>query len=100
MDWYIRPGFRFAWSRWARWLTEKWALRVGAPPKPVSWERVAGPYFGNTIATLDSRGRTAQALFEQPTSASTLAERARLDLTPRPERSPAAARDRAEERAS
>jgi hypothetical protein len=55
---------------------------VGAPPKPVSWEREAGPLFGNTIATLDVDGRRARVFFEQPLSAASLAERARLELTP------------------
>jgi hypothetical protein len=81
IHWFVRPGFRFSWSRAARRLAERWALRVGAPPKPLSWERLAGPVFGNTIATLDIRGRGAEVFFEQPLSPATLAERARLDLT-------------------
>jgi hypothetical protein len=81
IHWFVRPGFRFSWSRAARRLAERWALRVGAPPKPLSWERLAGPVFGNTIATLDIRGRRAEVFFEQPLSPATLAERARLDLT-------------------
>ena len=36
---------------------EAWAARPGPPPKPLSWERIAGPLFGNTIATLDIDGR-------------------------------------------
>jgi phosphodiesterase/alkaline phosphatase D-like protein len=100
MDWYVRPGFRAAWSRFARWSTERWSLRVGAPPKPVSWERAAGPFFGNTIATLDITGRRAQSVFEQPVSASSLVERARLDLAQPEGSTPAETRDRAEERAS
>ncbi len=99
MDWYIRPGFRAAWSRVARWATEKWALRQGAPAKPVSWERVAGPYFGNTIATLDIDGRSAEAVFEQPVSASSLVERARLELNRADRTDPARLRKRAEEKA-
>jgi phosphodiesterase/alkaline phosphatase D-like protein len=82
MQWYVKPGFRAAWSRGARRFAERWARRVGAPPKPVSWEREAGPLFGNTIATLDVDGRRARVLFEQPLSAASLAERARLELTP------------------
>jgi phosphodiesterase/alkaline phosphatase D-like protein len=100
MDWYVRPGFRAAWSRLARWTTEKWALSNGAPPKPVSWERTAGPFFGNTIATLDIAGRRAQSVFEQPTSASTLVERARLELTEARDADPSETRERAEEAAS
>jgi hypothetical protein len=65
----------------ARRLAERWALRAGAPPKPVSWRRLLGPLFGNTIATLDLKGRQAEAIFEQPRSSASLVERARLDLT-------------------
>ena len=73
--------FRLGWSQFTRRLTERWSERAGAPPKAVDWERLAGPLFGNTIATLDISGRRAEVFFEQPTSAATLAERARLDLT-------------------
>jgi phosphodiesterase/alkaline phosphatase D-like protein len=81
IHWFVRPGFRLSWSRVARRLAERWALRVGAPPKPLSWERLAGPVFGNTIATLELTGRRAEVLFEQPRSSASLVERARLDLT-------------------
>jgi hypothetical protein len=81
MEWYVKPGFRAAWSGVAKRVAERWATRVGAPPKPVSWEREAGPLFGNTIATLDIDGRHAEVLFEQPTSAASLVERARTELT-------------------
>jgi hypothetical protein len=81
IHWFVRPGFRLAWSRTARRLAERWALRAGAPPKPLTWQRLVGPLFGNTIATLDLRGRRAEAIFEQPRSSASLVERARLDLT-------------------
>ena len=81
MDWYVKPGFRLAWARGARAFAQAWAHRVGAPSKPVTWERVAGPLFGNTIATLEIDGRRARARFEQPRTAATLVERARLELT-------------------
>jgi phosphodiesterase/alkaline phosphatase D-like protein len=81
MHWFVRPGFRLGWSRAARWLAERWSLRVGAPRKPVSWERLTGPLFGNTIATLDIDGTRAEVFFEQPRSSAALVERARLELT-------------------
>ncbi|GAA2540602.1 alkaline phosphatase D family protein [Pseudonocardia hydrocarbonoxydans] len=81
VEWFVKPGFRLGWSQFTRRLTERWSERAGAPPKAVDWERLAGPLFGNTIATLDISGRRAEVFFEQPTSAATLAERARLDLT-------------------
>jgi hypothetical protein len=81
MEWYIRPGFRLSWSRAMRAIAQGWASRAGAAPKPVSWERISGPYFGNTIATLDIDDRQAQVIFEQPRSAATLVERARVELS-------------------
>ena len=82
MDWYIKPGFRLAWSAPARGLTRWWAARAGALPPPVTWRRLAGPLFGNTIATLEIEDRRARVLFEQPVTSGTLAVRARLELTP------------------
>ncbi len=82
LDWFVPPGFRAAWSRVATRLTDSWASRAGAPPKQVTWEKVAGPFFGNTIATLRLDGRSAVAVFEQPVSAASLAERSRLELAP------------------
>jgi hypothetical protein len=82
MDWYVKPGFRIAWSAGARALTRWWAAHAGAPPTPVTWRRLAGPLFGNTIATLDVEGRSARVLFEQPVTSGTLTVRARLELTP------------------
>ena len=81
MDWYIRPGFRLSWSRAMKAFGEAWAEQAGAPPKPLSWQRIAGPLFGNTIATLDIDGDRAHVFFEQPLTAATLAERARVELT-------------------
>ncbi len=81
MEWFIKPGFRLSWSRAMRAFAEAWAGRVGAPPKPLSWERVAGPLFGNMIATLELDGLDAMAVFEQPVTAATLAERVRVELT-------------------
>ena len=81
IHWFVQPGFELGWSRLARRLTEHWARRVGAPPKPLSWTRLTGPVFGNTIATLDVTGPRAEVVFEQPRSSAALVERARLDLT-------------------
>lgn len=82
VHWLVKPGFRLGWSRATRYLADRWAARVGAPPKPVGWERLVGPFYGNTIATLDIDGRRAQAVFEQPLSAGALREVSRLELTP------------------
>lgn len=82
LDWYVVPAFRLSWSRGARAFARRWATRRGASAKGVSWEKLAGPLFSNTIATLDINGRRARVLFEQPRSAASLKARARLELTP------------------
>jgi hypothetical protein len=81
MSWMIKPGFRLGWSRTVGRLASRWAARVGAPPMPLSWTRLTGPLFGNMIATLDIDGDRASVLFEQPRTAATLNELARLELT-------------------
>ncbi|RTL69476.1 MAG: alkaline phosphatase family protein [Pseudonocardiaceae bacterium] len=78
---YVRVGFRLAWHRAAARLTRAWAARKGAETPPVSWDKLDGPYFGNTIASLEIDGRNADVVFEQPTGAATLREAARHTLT-------------------
>jgi phosphodiesterase/alkaline phosphatase D-like protein len=80
VDWFIRPLFRLGWSRTAARLTRRWAQTVGIPPVEVAWHKLAGPRFGNTIATLELDGRHAQVRFEQPRSAGSLLEVATLEL--------------------
>lgn len=81
VDWILRPGFQLGWSRSMARLTRAWSRHVGVPDPEVRWEKIAGPMFGNVLATLDLRGREATVIFEQPRSASTLDELARLELT-------------------
>jgi hypothetical protein len=78
VSWWTRAC---GWSRVLHRLTRAWARRSGAPPPPLRWERLAGPLFGNMIATLEIDGRCAEVVFEQPRSAASLTELARLELT-------------------
>ena len=93
VDWFIRPGFRLGWSRTIARATRWWAGRAGVPPLQVSWHRLAGPLFGNTVATLDLDGRHAEVTFLQPRSAGSVREAGRLVLTdgPRAESTPGVA---------
>jgi phosphodiesterase/alkaline phosphatase D-like protein len=81
VDWFVRPGFRLGWSRTIGRLTRAWVRRAGLPPVDVAWHKLAGPLFGNTIATLELDGPRAAVSFAQPRSAGSLAEVARLALT-------------------
>ena len=58
------------------------------PPLEVTWHRLVGPLFGNTVATLDLDGRHAEVTFLQPRSAGTVREAARLVLTDGPRAEP------------
>ena len=46
----------------------------------MSWKKLAGPYFGNAIATLEHRGRAAEVVIEGTTRTGRLCEVARRRL--------------------
>jgi hypothetical protein len=81
VDWFIRPGFRLGWSQTIGRLTRAWAQRAGVPPVDVAWHKLTGPLFGNSLATLELDGPQATVTFDQPRSAGSLVEVARLGLT-------------------
>jgi phosphodiesterase/alkaline phosphatase D-like protein len=81
VDWFIRPGFRLGWSQTIGRLTRAWAQRAGVPPVDVAWHKLTGPLFGNSLATLELDGSQATVTFDQPRSAGSLVEVARLGLT-------------------
>ena len=67
--------FRIAWSRFAERATRTLlGLLAKLPPMRLSWQRVAGPYFGNELMTLRVDGRRAEVLL-QKTSSSDPADR-------------------------
>jgi hypothetical protein len=75
-------GFRIGWSRAADRLT-RWIGRYArVPATPLSWERLAGPYFGNELGTLLLDGRRAEVLLERTGSRAkpTLTDVVRLPL--------------------
>jgi hypothetical protein len=58
--------FRVSWSRVAETFTRFLLQRVShLPAQPLSWERLAGPHFGNEIATLRLDGRSATLVIEK-----------------------------------
>ncbi len=75
----MKAAFRLSWSRVAERATRFLLDRVShLPPLSVEWSRLAGPYFGDQIATLVLDGRTARVVFEQASSRPD----GGLDLTP------------------
>ncbi|MFN2562959.1 MAG: alkaline phosphatase D family protein [Jatrophihabitans sp.] len=62
----MKVTFRVAWSRVAERLVRA-LLRIAAkvPPATVSWRRLAGPFFGNEVATLVIEGRHAETVLRR-----------------------------------
>jgi hypothetical protein len=61
----MRLAFRLAWSRLAERTTRLILGRFASVPRPhVHWHRTAGPFFGNTVATLRFQARTATLTME------------------------------------
>ena len=77
---FLKPVFTLSWSRPAATLARWWARRHGVPALPLSWANTRGPLFGNTIATIQVHGRSAEVLFEQPRGADLLDEVGRMAL--------------------
>jgi len=78
---FVKPVFRLGWSPRAARVTRRWARRHGAPVLPMSWRNLSGPLFGNTIATLDAKGRSADVIFEQPRENGELSTATRISLS-------------------
>jgi phosphodiesterase/alkaline phosphatase D-like protein len=84
VQWFITPLFRLGWSASLARMTGRLAARTGVPPVDVTWRKLVGPLFGNTIATLEIDGRRATVAFAQPRSAGSVVEVARLELAAGP----------------
>jgi phosphodiesterase/alkaline phosphatase D-like protein len=78
---FLKPAFAVGWTGPAATLTRWLARRHGVPPPPLSWANTYGPLFGNTIATLQVHGRSAEVLFEQPRGPDALDEVGRVPLS-------------------
>ncbi|WP_018684205.1 alkaline phosphatase D family protein [Actinokineospora enzanensis] len=62
---YMRPLFRVSWWRPLARVLRWWMYRSPEiRPLPVDWRKIAGPYFGNAVATLRVRGRRADLVVE------------------------------------
>jgi hypothetical protein len=78
---FVKPAFKLSWSPRAARVTRRLARRSGSPDLPIEWRNLSGPLFGNTIAALNTAGRKAEVVFEQPSAAGDLVEVARIPLT-------------------
>jgi hypothetical protein len=78
---FIKPVFSLGWTRPAAMFIRWWASRRGIRPLPLSWANTCGPVFGNTIATIQVDGRSAEVFFEQPRGRDALDEVGRVALS-------------------
>jgi phosphodiesterase/alkaline phosphatase D-like protein len=81
----MRPLFRLGWSRPFAAVLRWWMLRSPhIDPLPVEWDKVAGPYFGNAVATLRTNARAATLVVERAEGGPepTLTPLTTLPLTP------------------
>ncbi len=77
----MRPLMRLGWARGPAGATRAQARAAGVPRPTVKWRKLAGPYFGNAVATLTHAGRHAEVIMEGTTSDGHLREVARQRLT-------------------
>ncbi|MBL6274895.1 alkaline phosphatase family protein [Micromonospora fiedleri] len=78
----MRPLMRLGWSRGPAGATRALARTAGVPRPQVRWRKLAGPYFGNAVATLTHASRTADVVIEGTTSDGHLRQVAHHRLTP------------------
>ncbi|MGH3980398.1 MAG: alkaline phosphatase D family protein [Pseudonocardiaceae bacterium] len=62
---FLKVAFRIAWRRPLARAVRAIARRAGVSDPPVSWQRAAGPIFGNAVATLVLDGRSAVLTVER-----------------------------------
>ncbi len=62
---FMRVGFRVGWSRLGRLAGRLLARHGRLPRTPVSWRKLAGPWFGNQLMTLTLADRTARLRLHQ-----------------------------------
>ncbi|MER6755923.1 alkaline phosphatase D family protein [Micromonospora echinofusca] len=77
----MRPLMKLGWSSGPSGATRALARTAGVRRPPLRWKRLAGPYFGNAVATLVHAGRTAEVTIEGTTSEGHLREVMRQRLT-------------------
>ncbi|MEU9506455.1 alkaline phosphatase D family protein [Micromonospora sp. NPDC048170] len=77
----MRPLMRLGWASGPAGAARALARTVGVRRPSLRWKRLAGPYFGNAVATLVHSGRTAEVTIEGTTGAGQLREVMRQRLT-------------------
>ncbi|WP_320065234.1 alkaline phosphatase D family protein [Micromonospora sp. RTGN7] len=63
----LRPLMKLGWSPGPAGATRALARAAGVRRPTVRWRKLAGPYFGNAVATLTHQGRSAEVTIEGTT---------------------------------
>lgn len=64
----MRPLMKLGWNPGPAGAARALARSAGVRRPLVRWKKLAGPYFGNAVATLTHEGRTADVVIEGTTS--------------------------------
>jgi hypothetical protein len=78
----MRPLMRFSWSRVVARVARALSKTAGVRKPALRWKRLAGPYFGNAVATLRLDGATATATIEGTTKSGDLYDVATVEYHP------------------
>jgi hypothetical protein len=77
----MRPLMRLGWGRLAGRTARALARTAGVPPPTIRWQRLAGPYYGNAIASIVYIGQSASVTIEGVGSDGHLSQVAEVSLT-------------------
>ncbi|MGH4014247.1 MAG: alkaline phosphatase D family protein [Pseudonocardiaceae bacterium] len=83
VPWIFVVLMRAGWLSSVAGVVRRLVRRLGVPDPPLSWHRVAGPFFGTTLATLTFTERDAELLIEsarQPQRGGQLLPESRVEL--------------------
>ncbi|MFC7534261.1 alkaline phosphatase D family protein [Actinoplanes sp. GCM10030250] len=78
----MRPLMRISWSRTVARVARGLSKAAGVRKPTLRWKRLAGPYFGNAVATLRLDGSTATARIEGTTKDGNLYDVAAVEYHP------------------
>ncbi|MFI7600784.1 alkaline phosphatase D family protein [Actinoplanes sp. NPDC049681] len=77
----LKPLMRLSWSRAGARTMRALARSAGVARPPLTWKRLAGPYFGNAVSTLRHSAGHAEVLVEGTTKDGNLFPVAKVPLT-------------------
>ncbi len=78
--WSLTVAMRVAWFRPVAAALRRVVRRFGVPDPALSWRRLRGPLFGNTVATLTFAHRSAELVIERSGRNGQLEPVSRIDL--------------------